>query len=210
MKATPTKYVKFQQHGRPDEERALVRDRILALYNTYGEDFIIDISTKAKFKPKLKAWRVKATVKLFFREPDKVQFPPYCTEGTAIRTLGTEDEFQMSALEWAETSAVGRALAFMGIGIDFGVASADEIKSVTRPFLEELQLRFKRKKAQKGLTTTDSKDKAVMASKLLEKVREKLGHDRIKVGVEEYVTALNEAADELALQAAEKSVSKDS
>lgn len=34
------------------------------------------------------------------------------------------------ALEVAETSAVGRALGFAGIGIDTGIASADEIRKV--------------------------------------------------------------------------------
>lgn len=34
------------------------------------------------------------------------------------------------ALEVAETSAVGRALGFAGIGIDAGIASADEIRKV--------------------------------------------------------------------------------
>ena len=34
------------------------------------------------------------------------------------------------ALEVAETSAVGRALGFAGIGIDTGIASADEMRKV--------------------------------------------------------------------------------
>lgn len=37
------------------------------------------------------------------------------------------------ALENAETSAVGRALGFMGIGIVEGIASADEIHKATQP-----------------------------------------------------------------------------
>lgn len=36
------------------------------------------------------------------------------------------------ALEVAETSAVGRALGFAGIGIDTGIASADEIRKVSK------------------------------------------------------------------------------
>lgn len=34
------------------------------------------------------------------------------------------------ALEVAETSAIGRALGFAGIGIDTGIASADEMRKV--------------------------------------------------------------------------------
>ena len=36
------------------------------------------------------------------------------------------------ALEVAETSAVGRALGFAGIGIDTGIASADEMRKVSK------------------------------------------------------------------------------
>jgi hypothetical protein len=38
-----------------------------------------------------------------------------------------------SALENAETSAVGRALAFMGIGVIDSIASVDEVKKTTYP-----------------------------------------------------------------------------
>ena len=42
------------------------------------------------------------------------------------------------ALEIAETSAVGRALGFAGIGLVDGIASADEMRKVKKPKGEEL------------------------------------------------------------------------
>ena len=46
-------------------------------------------------------------------------------------TVGEGMVNKTAALENAETSAVGRALAFMGIGVIDGVASADEINKAT-------------------------------------------------------------------------------
>ena len=44
----------------------------------------------------------------------------------------TEGMMKSVALEVAETSAVGRALGFAGIGIDTGIASADEMRKVSK------------------------------------------------------------------------------
>lgn len=44
------------------------------------------------------------------------------------------------ALEVAETSAVGRALGFAGIGIDAGIASADEMRKVKKDLTEDMDL----------------------------------------------------------------------
>jgi hypothetical protein len=49
-----------------------------------------------------------------------------------------------SALENAETSSVGRALAFMGIGVLDGIASIDEINKTTYP-----QTPYQKKAAQR-------------------------------------------------------------
>ena len=54
--------------------------------------------------------------------------------GHAQEIFGSSKINTTSALENAETSAVGRALAFSGIGVDGSVASADEIiKAESRP-----------------------------------------------------------------------------
>lgn len=44
------------------------------------------------------------------------------------------------ALEIAETSAVGRALGFAGIGLIDGIASADEMRKVKKPVGQELSV----------------------------------------------------------------------
>ena len=60
---------------------------------------------------------VKATVSI-----DNLNY-----SGHAQEIIGSNKINTTSALENAETSAVGRALAFSGIGVDGSVASADEI-----------------------------------------------------------------------------------
>ena len=47
--------------------------------------------------------------------------------GHAQEVIGSSQVNSTSALENAETSAVGRALAFAGFGVNGGIASADEI-----------------------------------------------------------------------------------
>ena len=63
---------------------------------------------------------------------------------------------EFSALENAETSAVGRALAFAGYGIDAGIASAEEMKRTLTPeqVVEKLSAHLK------SLTTREAVDKA--------------------------------------------------
>lgn len=51
--------------------------------------------------------------------------------GSAIETKGEGYINKTSALENAETSAVGRALGMMGIGVIENLASADEVKNAT-------------------------------------------------------------------------------
>ncbi len=48
--------------------------------------------------------------------------------GHAQEVIGSSEVNSTSALENAETSAVGRALAFAGLGVNGSIASADEIK----------------------------------------------------------------------------------
>ncbi len=63
--------------------------------------------------------------------PDKKENPHWFAEGVAQEYIGQG----INKLSWAEvcnTSAVGRAMAFLGIGIDHGIASADEVRNVTQ------------------------------------------------------------------------------
>jgi hypothetical protein len=65
---------------------------------------------------------VKATIKI----DDRIY------TGHAHEIVGSNEVNQTSAVENAETSAVGRALAFAGIGVNGSVASADEMGKVEK------------------------------------------------------------------------------
>lgn len=86
-----------------------------------AENFFYDISTEEEFIPELNSWKVKATLVIY----DNDLTMSY--NGTSIKEIEGKDG--ISALENAETSAVGRACAMAGIGVNNGIASADEINS---------------------------------------------------------------------------------
>lgn len=59
--------------------------------------------------------------------------------GHAQETVGSNEINKVSALENAETSALGRAFAFAGIGVTNFIASEDEVKKGTKvPSLSEI------------------------------------------------------------------------
>lgn len=60
--------------------------------------------------------------------------------GHASEKVGVGNINKTSALENAETSAVGRALGFLGIGIAASIASADEVTNAAYQ-LEEIKMR---------------------------------------------------------------------
>lgn len=73
---------------------------------------------------------VKATVATGWSEPDESgeQFISQVFTGLSQARLGGKGANLEAALENAETSAVGRALAFMGIGVIDSISSTDEMK----------------------------------------------------------------------------------
>jgi len=97
----------------------LVSDRVLYFNETYKEGSII---TELVSSPEAELVIVKATVK----PNDKQTFTGY-----SQATWGDGYINKTSALENAETSAVGRALAMMGIGVIESIASMDEINKTT-------------------------------------------------------------------------------
>ncbi len=97
----------------------LVSDRVLYFNETYPDG---SITTELVSEPKDDLVVVKATVK----PNDKQTFTGY-----SQATWGEGYINKTSALENAETSAVGRALAFMGIGVIESIASIDEIKKTS-------------------------------------------------------------------------------
>ncbi|MGY2132540.1 hypothetical protein ACW9KT_09945 [Hymenobacter sp. HD11105] len=99
-----------------------VKDRLLYLAHHFEGEYSIE--TDYRYFASRKMWVVKATLTL--------------TQGETSNTYtGLAQELESekygavnntSALENAETSAVGRALAMAGIGIESGIASADEVR----------------------------------------------------------------------------------
>lgn len=95
----------------------LVQDRILYFNEEYGDKGYI--KTKLLSSPEEKRVIVKAYV-----SPDGQRV----FTGHSQAVVGEGMVNKMAALENAETSAVGRALAMMGIGVIDSVASVDEMK----------------------------------------------------------------------------------
>ena len=99
----------------------LVADRVLYFNDAYKDG---SITTELVSAPDADMVVVKATVK----PNDKQTFTGY-----SQATWGEGYINKTSALENCETSAVGRALAFMGIGVIESIASIDEINKTTYP-----------------------------------------------------------------------------
>lgn len=97
----------------------LVSDRVLYFNETYKDG---SITTELVSNTDSDLVVIKATVK----PNDKQTFTGY-----SQATWGESYINKTSALENAETSAVGRALAFMGIGVIESIASVDEINKTT-------------------------------------------------------------------------------
>lgn len=93
----------------------LVSDRVIYFNEKYPEG---SITTELISQPDANTVVIKATIK----PNDKQIFTGY-----SQATWGDGFVNKTSALENAETSAVGRALAFMGIGVLDSIASLDEI-----------------------------------------------------------------------------------
>lgn len=96
----------------------LVSDRVLYFNETYPDG---QITTEMLSAPDATHVVVKATV-----STGKQTFT-----GHAQEVVGEGYINKTSALENAETSAVGRALALMGIGVIDSIASVDEIHKAT-------------------------------------------------------------------------------
>jgi hypothetical protein len=111
------------------KQYVLVSDRVLYFNEKYPNG---SIETELLSEPHDDRVVVKASV-----YPNKFELPtgtPFrCFVGHSQAVIGEGMVNKTAALENAETSAVGRALAFMGIGVIESVASADEIHKATAP-----------------------------------------------------------------------------
>ena len=127
------------------KDYATVNDRIKEFHNMYPNGMIvtklievaqiIDTPTGEQCNE----YRVQATV-----TPNVLEIPEKYFTGTAAERDNTGFVNKTSAVENCETSAVGRALANMGIGADFAVASKEEVENakakqaIFKPKVKEL------------------------------------------------------------------------
>jgi hypothetical protein len=104
------------------KDYVLVADRII-FFNEYFPNG--SIKTELISEPTSEQIIIKATVTPDAEKPERI------FTGYSQAVVGQGYINKTSALENAETSAVGRALAMLGIGVIESVASADEIHKAT-------------------------------------------------------------------------------
>lgn len=93
-----------------------------------ASNFQYSLDTNYDYFPERKMWVVKAILTIY-----DGQVKTYSGLAQEIESSNYKEVNHTSALENAETSAVGRACAMAGIGIDTGIASADEVsKAINR------------------------------------------------------------------------------
>ena len=96
-----------------------VHERIKFLRIT-NQDY--EISTEANYNSELTMWLVKATLTLYLNSGKFRTFTGHAQEIVSSSMIN-----KTSALENAETSAVGRCVGMAGIGLFDGIASVDEM-----------------------------------------------------------------------------------
>lgn len=108
------------------KEYVEVHQRILYL-NSEEFEYDYDIQTEYQFYPDFKMWVVKATLNIYKEICESGSRRAFTFTGLAQEIIGDGYINKTSALENAETSAVGRACAMAGIGVIDSIASIDEI-----------------------------------------------------------------------------------
>ena len=106
---------KIQIHGK---DYVMVKDRIIFFNENFPNG---SITTELKATDNSFIFKSKIT-------PDVENSSRYFT-GHAEEIIGSSQINKTSALENCETSAIGRALGCMGIGVEESFASADEVKN---------------------------------------------------------------------------------
>jgi len=165
------------------KEYILVKDRILAFNELFPTG---SITTELVSSVDAQMVVVKATVK-----PDEKR----AFTGYSQATWGEGYINKTSALENAETSAVGRALAMMGIGVIDSIASVDEIKKanneelasnydvitatdLTKKIMESETDPVKKEKQQKLLDSIKTMNK-LQVKAIIASARERLASNRV-------------------------------
>ena len=99
-------------------------ERILALKRMYPDS---EINTHLTYMPEIKSWKAITSVTVSLID-NITGNELYHLENTGHACKSTEDPvWGKVAAESAETSSVSRAIAKLGIGIEFSHASADEV-----------------------------------------------------------------------------------
>ena len=94
-----------------------------------NENYEYNIETDYQYFAERRMWVVKAKLTISGADRDYI----YTGHAQEIESDNYKEVNHTSALENAETSAVGRACAMANIGIDGGIASADEVeKAINR------------------------------------------------------------------------------
>lgn len=93
-----------------------------------NENYEYNIETDYQYFAERRMWVVKAKLTIHGAERDYV----YTGLAQEIESDNYREVNHTSALENAETSAVGRCCAFANIGIDTGIASADEVEKAMK------------------------------------------------------------------------------
>ncbi len=94
-----------------------------------NEHYEYNIETDYQYFAERRMWVVKAKLTISGADRDYI----YTGHAQEIESDNYKEVNHTSALENAETSAVGRACAMANIGIDGGIASADEVeKAINR------------------------------------------------------------------------------
>ena len=152
----------------------LVSDRVIYFNEQYHEGSIM---TELISKPEDDMVVIKATIK-----PDKDGIRAFT--GYSQATWGEGFVNTTSALENAETSAVGRALAFMGIGGIEGIASIDEIKKTSYPAKqveEKLSPEIAKANARKAIEDSNNLDVLMDVMKKIQKSKNLSEKDKIEL-----------------------------
>lgn len=147
------------------QEYVLVKDRILYFNQTYPKGCII---TELVSEPESDIIIVRANVYPEGRNPDpNIADRQFTGHSQAVKGAGFINK--TAALENAETSAVGRALAMMGIGVVDSVASVDEINKAEGTDAELAQAKGKLYQSLMKAGHGSFKDQKAFIAKVLDK-----------------------------------------
>lgn len=119
---------------------------MIATTNIKGKEYAPVAERVRAFREVLPDWRIITNI-VSFQDQEWVinaeiqdQDGDVMANGHASEKVGAGNINRTSALENAETSAVGRALGFLGVGIAASIASADEVTNAAQQ-LEEIKIR---------------------------------------------------------------------